>query len=51
MKLYDQGVFIVDDKTIISEDEAVNYKQPLNKEEARKGTFAYSIIRVVMIRT
>ena len=44
MKLYDQGVFIVDGKTIISEDEAVNYKQPLNKEEARKGTIAYSIL-------
>ena len=44
MKLYDQGVFIVDGKTIISEDEAVNYQQPLNKEEARKGTIAYSIL-------
>ena len=41
VKLYDGGVFLVNGSEIIPENENKNYK----KEEAKKGTIAYSILK------
>ncbi len=41
VKLYDGGVYLVNGETLISEQEAQGYQ----REEARKGTIAYGILK------
>lgn len=49
IKLYDGGAYLVDGTTIVSEAEAAAKGtlkgKPVNKEEAKKGTIAYSILK------
>lgn len=49
VKLYDGGAYLVNGTELVSEQEAVRLKAPGNqqatKEEARKGTIAYSILK------
>lgn len=48
VKLYDGGVYLVGGKEIVSEQDAVKVQalvgQAANKEDAKKGTIAYSIL-------
>ena len=42
VKLYDEGVFLVNGTQIVPESEAA---PDMNKDEAKKGTIAYSILK------
>ncbi|MBQ3702964.1 MAG: hydratase, partial [Oscillospiraceae bacterium] len=49
VKLYDGGVYLVNGVEIVPESESAKIQaltgKPANKEEAKKGTMAYSIIK------
>ena len=42
MKLYDTGVYLLNDQKIVPENQA---DFPVSKEEAAKSTIAYSILK------
>ncbi len=49
IKLYDEGVYLVNGDAIVKESESEKVEQltgkKANKEEAKKGTIAYSILK------
>ena len=49
IKLYDEGVYLVNGTTLVPESEAAQVQQlagtPASKEEAKKGTIAYGIMK------
>ena len=49
IKLYDEGVYLVNGATLVPESEAAQVQQlagtPASKEEAKKGTIAYGIMK------
>lgn len=45
IKLYDGGVYLLDGNKLVSESEAKEMGVTLSKDEAKKGTIAYSVLK------
>lgn len=52
IQLYDGGVYLVNGKDIVPEQEAAKVQQltgkTVSKEDAKKGTIAYSILKIII---